>query len=31
VKRQVPGVAEIARASRPEVLDGIFLVRVDGA
>jgi hypothetical protein len=31
MKRQVPGLAETARASRPEISDGIFLVRVDGA
>ena len=31
MKRQVPGLAEIARNSRPEIPDGIFLVRVDGA
>jgi len=31
MKRQVPGLAEIARDSRPEIPDGIFLVRVDGA
>jgi hypothetical protein len=31
VKRQVPGLAETARGSRPEIPDGIFLVRVDGA
>ena len=31
MKRQVPGLAETARDSRPEVPDGIFLVRVDGA
>jgi hypothetical protein len=30
MKRQVPGLAEIARDSRPEIPDGIFLVRVDG-
>ena len=28
---QVPGLAESARDSRPEIPDGIFLVRVDGA
>jgi hypothetical protein len=28
--RQVPGLAETARDSRPEIPDGIFLVRVDG-
>jgi hypothetical protein len=31
MKRQVPGLAETARDSRPEIPDGIFLVRVDGA
>ena len=31
MKRQVPGLAETARDSRPETPDGIFLVRVDGA
>ena len=31
MKRQVPGLAAIARDSRPEISDGIFLVRVDGA
>jgi hypothetical protein len=31
MKRQVPGLAETARDSRPEISDGIFLVRVDGA
>ena len=31
MKRQVRGLAEIARNSRPEIPDGIFLVRVDGA
>jgi hypothetical protein len=31
VKRRVPGLAETARDSRPEIPDGIFLVRVDGA
>jgi len=31
MKRQVPGLAEATRDSRPEVPDGIFLVRVDGA
>ena len=31
MKRQVPGLAEAIRDSRPEVPDGIFLVRVDGA
>jgi hypothetical protein len=31
MKRQVPGLADIARNSRPEIPDGIFLVRVDGA
>jgi hypothetical protein len=31
MKRQVPGLAETARDSRPEIPDGIYLVRVDGA
>jgi len=31
MKRQVPGLAEAARASRPEIPEGILLVRVDGA
>jgi len=31
MKRRVPGLAEAIRDSRPEVPDGIFLVRVDGA
>ena len=31
MKRQVPGLAEVARDSRPEIPDGIYLVRVDGA
>jgi hypothetical protein len=31
MKRQVPGLAEITRDSRPIIPDGIFLVRVDGA
>src|ERR1700756_4799897 len=31
MKRQVPGLAETARDSRPEIPDGFFLVRVDGA
>ena len=31
MKRQVPGLAETARGSRPEIPDGVFLVRVDGA
>ena len=31
MKRQVPGLAETVCDSRPEVPDGIFLVRVDGA
>ena len=31
MKRQVHGLAETARDSRPEIPDGIFLVRVDGA
>jgi hypothetical protein len=31
MKRQVPGLAETARDSRPDIPDGIFLVRVEGA
>lgn len=31
MKRQVPGLADVARDSRPEIPDGIFLVRVDRA
>jgi hypothetical protein len=31
MKRRVPGLAETARDSRPEIPGGIFLVRVDGA
>ena len=31
MKRQVPGLAETARDSRPELPDDIFLVRVNGA
>ena len=31
MKRQVPGLAETVRDSRPEIPDGIFLVRVEGA
>jgi hypothetical protein len=31
MKRQVRGLAETARDARPEIPDGIFLVRVDGA
>jgi hypothetical protein len=31
MKRQLPGLADTARDSRPEIPDGIFLVRVDGA
>ena len=31
MKRQVPGLAETGRDSRPELPDGVFLVRVDGA
>jgi hypothetical protein len=31
MKRRVPGLAELARDSRPEIPDGIFLVRVDSA
>ena len=30
MKRQVPGLADVARDSRPAIPDGIFLVRVDG-
>ena len=31
MKRQVPGLSDIVRGSRPEIPDGVFLVRVDGA
>jgi hypothetical protein len=31
MKRQLPGLADVARDSRPEIPDGIFLVRVDSA
>jgi len=31
VKRQVQGLAETARDSRPKIPDGVFLVQVDGA
>ena len=31
MKRQVPGLAEAARDSHPEIPDGVFLVRVEGA
>jgi hypothetical protein len=31
MKRQIKGLSETARDSRPEIPDGIFLVRVDGA
>jgi hypothetical protein len=31
MRRQVPGLAETARDSCPEIHDGIFLVRVDSA
>ena len=31
MKRQVPGLAATARDSRPEIPDGLFLVRVEGA
>ena len=31
MKRQIPGLAETARDSRPEIPDGVFLVQVDGA
>ena len=30
MRRQLPGLADVARDSRPEIPDGIFLVRVDG-
>ena len=31
MKRRVPGLSQTGRDSRPELPDGIFLVRVDGA
>jgi hypothetical protein len=31
MKRQVPGLADTARDSQPEIPDGIFMVRVAGA
>jgi hypothetical protein len=31
MKRQLPGLADVARDSRPELPDGIYLVRVDRA
>ena len=31
MRRQLPGLAETACDSRPELPDGIFLVRIDGA
>ena len=31
MNRCVPGLAEIARDSRPQIPDGVFLVRVDNA
>jgi len=31
MKRQVPGLADTACASHPEVPDGVYLVRIDGA
>ena len=31
MKRQVPGLSDTAHDSRPEVPDGVFLVRVDHA
>jgi len=31
MKRKIPGLAESTRDSLPEIPDGIFLVRVDGA
>jgi len=31
MKRQVPGLAHLSRDSRPEIPDGVFLVRVDCA
>ncbi len=31
MKRQVPGLADVSRDSRPEIPNGVFLVRVDSA
>src|SRR3984957_16584222 len=31
MNRKIPGLAETARDSRPEIPDGVFLVQVDGA
>jgi hypothetical protein len=31
MKHHVPGLADVSRDSRPEIPDGVFLVRVDGA
>ncbi len=31
MKRQVPGLANVARDSQPDIPDGVFLVRVDRA
>ena len=31
MKRQVPGLAAITHTSRPEIPDGVYLVRVNGA
>jgi hypothetical protein len=31
MKRQLPGLAETARDSRPEIPDGVYLVRIDRA
>ena len=31
MKHQVPGLADVSRDSRPEIPDGVFPVRVDGA
>ena len=31
MKRQVRGLAEITQTSRPEITDGVYLVRVNGA
>ena len=31
MKRQVPGLADASRNSRPEIPDGVFLVSVDSA
>lgn len=31
MKRQVAGLADVSRDARPEIPDGVFLVRVDGA